>query len=227
MKLPTGVTVTKNKDVRGKRILSYTVKQGRKEWHGKSEAEALAAREADIAQACEEYHDPIVLESPHPDEPNTVMIAHFALGGWRYGFYRMSPKEGQPHTFYASGIGSGYRTRRECERRMRCHAADIAIRIGPAPEYAILSDGCDYLQDSSCEHEDITNALVKAAYVRGHVIARARGLALGAPGLAGETLCDEYRRAESERLRKLGPWIPGSDAVHYFRTGQIRMWSHK
>jgi hypothetical protein len=55
-------TVEKVKSVVG-RITGYVVKQGDRQWNGKTAQEAAALREADILQACQDRHDPIVISN--------------------------------------------------------------------------------------------------------------------------------------------------------------------
>lgn len=228
MKVPNGCTMEKVKDPRGK-ILGFNLTQGRKTWTAKTETEALAAREADIANMCADYGDPIILDSPDGNLEER-MIAYSTIQGWRYGFARKHPDQRSIFVDYrnvehaVNGNGN-YATRQECERRMRCHAADIAIRLGPAPDFAVLDDGLDYLRDGSIELEDIFNQLDKVAWCRAQAVGKARGMKFGDPYADGEILVSEYRNAERKRIANVYQSLKGVywrfDAIASFRAGEL------
>lgn len=228
MKVPTGCTMEKVKDPRGK-ILGFNLTQGRKTWTAKTKAEALAAREADIANMCADYGDPIILDSPDGNLEER-MIAYSTIQGWRYGFARKHPDQRSIFVdyrnveHYLNGNGN-YATRQEVERRMRCHAADCAIKIGSAPDFSVLCDGLDYLRSSCVELEDIFVQLEKVARCRAQQIGTHRGLKFGNPYDAGEVLIDEYRNAERKRIAQVYQSLRGVsfrfDIIASFRAGEL------
>lgn len=218
MKVPNGCTVEKVKTVRNK-VTGYELRQGVKSWSGKTVADAIAARDAEIADACAEYAHPIILPSPHSDDPiGSVVVAYLTIGGWWYGFARPYYVAGEPATerqYTISGSGF-YRTRRECERKMRCHAADIAIRIGPAPECAVLCDGFAYLRGcSAIDVEDVKAHCVRLAVTRAYHVAKARGMRFGTPSDDGDRFVAQAGNAESCRVHEIA-----SKQSHYTYTAQ-------
>ena len=209
-------TIEKLKTAVG-RITGYLVKQGDRTWQGKSPVEAVAAREADIAQACQDRHDPIVLSNSEDTWIGCYSFPH----GWMYGRVRDRDPSGQ-HQVYGSGQ---YKTRSECERYMRCTVAAQSYRLGDGPDFAVVDDACNYLRSSACEPEDIADHLVSLAWQRGAKIAKAQGHEVCvSPNSPGDKIADEVKRKEVERVcgllrahRQNYVWTPRFDMVDYLR----------
>jgi hypothetical protein len=209
-------TVEKVKSVVG-RITGYVVKQGDRQWNGKTAQEAAALREADILQACQDRHDPIVISNGEDTWIGCYSFPH----GWMYGRVRKRHTNGE-HQVYGSGQ---YKTRRECERHMRGTVAAQSYKLGDGPDFAVLDDACQYLRSSSCEPEDIAEHLVSLAWQRGAKIAKAQGYEVCvSPNSPGDKIADDVKRTEADRvyglLRKHKTnyvWQPHFDIVDYLR----------
>lgn len=213
-KLPEGVTVTTLKNMRG-RVTGYKVKQGQWTWSAETAEEALASREADIAHTFSLLNvAPIILPSPVADEPEAMLVAYFAVEGWNYGFMRPplidDPGRVQPRSIGSSG---NFRTRRECERRMRCHAAQLAIRLGPAPTFEVIADGLDWLDSDTCETQDVVDQLVRVAMDRAHKAAKDSKLELGFPGATVEVYVADAAARERRRIQAIGH-VPSYPYAH-------------
>ena len=168
------------------------VRQGPHQWLGKDLKNALAQRNADIDRMlAERYTDPVLLRLPDGE----IAVAHCALGGWNYQKYEAAPRpNGEVQLRYGGSYQTG-RSRHACERDMRRHAADLAIKIGAESDgWPILCDGLIYLRDSVCEAEDISAQLARVAFVRGFLVAKARGLSDSATHEAGCKASDDMRK---------------------------------
>lgn len=149
------------------------VRQGRHQWTGKDLRLALVAREADLNRMlAERFTDPVCIRMPDGD----TLVAHCGLEGWNYQHYRAEPTaNGEVELRYGGSIQTG-RDRHKCERDMRRHAADLAVKIGAESDgWPVVCDGLSYLKASVCEVEDIVDQLAKVCFVRGFMIAKARG----------------------------------------------------
>jgi hypothetical protein len=206
-------TIEPIKDLRGRKITGYRVKQGAREWCAKTAKEALALRESAIEQACADRHDPIVLSNGVD-----TWIGYFSFSdGWRYG--RISDKTPNcQHEMYGSG---NYATRKECERYMRCNAASQSYKLGDGPDFAVVDDACDFLRSSAVNPSDIVDHLVSLAWQRGARIAKAQGYEVNVnPNSAGDVIADGVKRAESDRvydLYRAAKYNAGFDWIEYLR----------
>lgn len=198
-KLPHGCTIEKVKDSRGK-ILAYELRQGSKVWREPTAAQAIEAREADIQRTTEESDLPIMLVNPTDDPTESALCGFRVLGAWRYGFVRKPTAHGLGLDCFG---GSGeYKTRAECERSMRCHAAQMAVRIGPFSEGCeVLADGLYYLDASLGgvnTAEDFREQMIHVAYCRAYNYANGKGMPDGAP----MSPASQYRQDAIECERK-------------------------
>ena len=204
-KLPNGCTIEKVKDSRGK-ILAYELRQGDRHWSAPTEAEALAARETDIQRATEECDFPILLTSPTNDPTEIALLGYRVLGAWRYGFVRKPTAHGLDLECFG---GSGeYKTRAECERSMRCHAAQMAVRIGPFDGGSeIICDGLAYLVHEVGHRvnsiKEFHDQMVYVAYCRAHEIAKAKKLESGFPRSEAAEFTDAAQEAERRRIHEV------------------------
>ena len=207
-------TIEPIKDLRGRKITGYRVKQGAREWHAKTSKEALALRESDIAQACADRHDPIILSNGAD-----TWIGYFTFpDGWRFGRIGDRTPDGSSE-MYGSG---NYKTRKECERFMRCNAASQSCKFGDGPDFAVVDDACDFLRSSAVNPSDIVDHLVSLAWQRGARIAKAQGYKVNLhPNSAGDVIADGVKRAESDRVYSLyraAKYNAGFDWIEYLRA---------
>jgi hypothetical protein len=209
-------TVEKVKSAVG-RVTGFCVRQGERTWYGKTAKEAEAAREADIAQACQERHDPIVLSNQEDTWIGWFQFPH----GWSYDRIRTREKDGRHHIY-----GSGqYKTRAECERTMRRHVAQCSYKIGDGPDFPVLDDAMEFLRSSTVDPYDVASHLIDIAWQRGAKMAKAKGYAVNVSHESpGDKIADGMRRAESDRVyalirkrRESGGYIPGFCWIDYLR----------
>lgn len=221
MKVPNGCEMKVKKDVRGRRILGYELTQGAHCWIGKTEAEAIAAREADIAKIFADSMAPIVLPTPHKEDIGGIMIGYPDAGGWWYGFARPhTSADGKPLMYYHHSVSARgiYATRRECDREMRTHAARIAIEIGPAPECAIVCDGYAYLRSEAVRVEDIVRHNIQIAKDHARKIAESCSMKFGFPRADGEEFVSYAEQAESCRQHEI---VSKQDRVYTYTNQWI------
>lgn len=199
MKAPKGCVLKVVKSPKGK-ILCHELTQGDKVWREPTAAQAIAAREEDIQRVTEESDFPILLTSPTDDPAEIALLGYRVLGAWRYGFVRKPTAHGLDLDCFG---GSGeFKTRAECERSMRCHAAQMAVRIGPFSEGCeVLADGLDYLDASLggvSAAEDFREQMIHVAYCRADNFANGKGMSDGAP----MSPASQYRHDAIECERK-------------------------
>jgi hypothetical protein len=227
-KLPHGCTIEKVKDSRGK-ILAYELRQGDRHWSAPTEAQALAAREADIQRACEEYNTPIILESP-TDDPTELLCGFRVLGAWRYSLIRKEIARTGTKKLECHGGYGEYKTRAECERAMRSDAARLAIRIGPYAEGCeVLADGLDYLDASLSgvnTAEDFREQMIHVAYCRADHFARDKGMPDGAPMSPASQYRHDAIECERKRIHDVYKVLSREPIFRYnvaesFRQGRL------
>ncbi|TXI90576.1 MAG: hypothetical protein E6Q36_01210 [Chryseobacterium sp.] len=139
------------------------ITQGQHSWTGKTEKEAVAARDVDIQRFLEErFLEPILLRLPDGE----TAVASCGLSGWNYGKYKAQTSDnGEIECRYSGSVQYG-RTRQQCERDMRCNAADQAIKIGRAESgFKVEFDGLTYFSSVN-EVEDVYDHIVCIAFVR-------------------------------------------------------------
>ena len=228
-KLPNGCTIEKVKDSRGK-ILAYELRQGDRVWREPTEAQALAAREADIQRSTEEDNAPIILESP-TDDPSEIALCGFrVLGAWRYSFVRKTVPSYGPKKLECHGGSGEYKTRAECERSMRSHAAQMAVRIGPFDEGCeVLADGLDYLDASLSgvnTAEDFREQMIHVAYCRAYNYANGKGMPDGAPMAPASQYRQDAIECERKRIHDVYKVLSREPMFRYnvaesFRQGRL------
>jgi hypothetical protein len=227
MKAPKGCTLKAVKAPKGK-ILCYELTQGDKVWREPTAAQAIEAREADIQRTTEESDLPIMLVNP-TDDPTEIALCGFrVLGAWRYGFVRKPTAHGLGLDCFG---GSGeYKTRAECERSMRCHAAQMAVRIGPFSEGCeVLADGLDYLDASLSgvnTAEDFREQMIHVAYCRADHFARDKGMPDGAPMSPASQYRHDAIECERKRIHDVYMALRGVPTYRYnvaesFRQGRL------
>ena len=205
MKAPKGCTLKAVKAPKGK-ILCYELTQGDKVWREPTAAQAIEAREADIQRATEESDLPIMLVNP-TDDPTEIALCGFrVLGAWRYGFVRKPTAHGLGLDCFG---GSGeYKTRAECERSMRCHAAQMAVRIGPFDGGSeIIRDGLAYLIHEVGHRvntiAEFRDQMVYVTYCRASSIAKAKKLESGFPTSESALYIDYEQELERRRIHEV------------------------
>lgn len=228
-KLPNGCTIEKVKDSRGK-ILAYELRQGDRIWREPTEAQALAAREADFQRSTEEDSAPIILESP-TDDPSEIALCGFrVLGAWRYSFIRKTVPSYGPKKLECHGGSGEYLTREKCERAMRSHAAQLAVRIGPYAEGCeVLADGLDYLDASLggvSTAEDFREQMIHVAYCRADNFANGKGMPDGTPMSPASQYRHDAIECERRRVHDVYKVLSRESMFRYnvaesFRQGRL------